>query len=155
MNQLSVIGLDLGENRVGGADSGGFQGQFNLLANTRSEHSGAYLSELAKAFNRLLDNRAYQAVAVERAEYGINATSFVLADRRARMIGVVAMIASQRGVELIELSPQEVSAMATGRKTATKEEYLSAAIANGQKMKSEYVAHAYWVMCLAAKKLTN
>lgn len=150
-----ILGLDLDEGKVGGADSANFYGQFNLTANLRSDHAGAYLSELASQLERLLKRRKYRAIGVESAEYGINASSFVMADRRARMIGIVSMVASQRDIEFVEVSPKEVCSMATGRKRAGKFEFLKAACANGVQLKSEHIAQAYWVMLTAQKKLNS
>lgn len=152
---MAVLGLDLDEQRVGGADSSGFYGQFNLLVNLRSDHVGAYLTELAKQLGRLLDRHQYRAIGAECAEYGINASSFAIADRKARMLGVVAMVASQRGIEFVEVSPKDVSSMATGRKQVDKPEFLKAALDNGVQLKSEHIAQAYWVMLTAQKKLDN
>ena len=149
-----VLGLALHETTVGGYDTAGFQGQINVGA-AKGSHDGLRLLELEKAADKLLSKNKYEAVAIPRAMYSINVTSFEEADKMARMIGVVLLVTCRHKVRCLVLDPCEISSLATGRRNATLPQMQAAALHNGVAIKTECVALAYWIMVLGQNKLGN
>ena len=153
MNMKKILGLSLHEATIGGYDSSGFQGQINVAANSRTNHEGGRLAELDKSISKLFRNGGYTAVAVTKAMYSINASSFDESDKLSRMVGVVLLAACKFNVQCILLDPTEVRRLATGNRYATLPEMKAAAALNGNEIKTECVSVAYWIMCLGRNKL--
>lgn len=153
-----VLGLSISLTTLGLSGFDNKTGQYTLpsAVNSRSVRSsamrGAHLLELHQYVSKWLSQKRYETLAITSPKYSISAKGFWEADQLARMIGVVIMSAAMLRTKVVEVPHEEVAKMATGRQTATREDYLLAASANGVVINGEYAAEAYWIMTLAMSR---
>jgi len=149
------IGVKLTTEVIGFAGSDGQSIEFRPPSSQEvkqpgaSSHPGACLSELRERIRQAF--AMYDVVAIQSSNYRLNVNSFARADSIARMTGVVLLAACEHRLKVVEVAPNEVSELATGKLGAVGADYLAAANSNGLTIKSEYAAEAYWIMSLAKK----
>ena len=88
-----------------------------------SEDNVSRARELAEAFQGLLDAHDIRLICAETMSYPRNSAS---AAKMALCWGVLAAISQQRGIPIVQATPQEVKKAVTGKKDASKEEVMAA-----------------------------